>query len=151
MDYKADGSKRTYQQLNVEIEPLQIDSSDLNTKRILDLMAIKPEEGSVPLYVHTVVRILREMRMSQQANGTRFDYETFKSEILAADLTSAQLAPLNQRLATLESFMPQKEKRSKSKKLQVCSGTSWENQVHSLVNEHFAKANKRPARLVDHC
>lgn len=79
MDYKADGGKRTYQQLNVEIEPLQIDSSDLNMKRILDLMAIKPEEGSVPLYIHTVIRILREMRMSQQANGTRFDYETFKS------------------------------------------------------------------------
>lgn len=79
MDYKADGGKRTYQQLNVEIEPLQIDSSDLNMKRILDLMAIKPEEGSVPLYIHTVIRILREMRMSQQENGTRFDYETFKS------------------------------------------------------------------------
>ena len=140
LNYKADRSKRTYQRLNVDIEPLQINSSDLNTKRILDLMAIKPEEGSVPLYIHTVIRILREMRMSQQTIGTRFDYKTFKSEILAADLTSAQLAPLNQRLATLESFMPPKVKRSKSEKLQVCSGTSWENQVRSRGNEHFVKS-----------
>lgn len=151
LNHKADRNKRTYQQLNVEIEPLQIDSSDLNTKRILDLMAIKPEEGSVPLYIHTVIRILREMRMSQQANGTQFDYEAFKSEVLAADLTSAQLAPLSQRLATLESFMPRKEKTSKGKKLPLYRGTSWENQVHSLENEHFTKANRRPAQLVDHC
>lgn len=113
----------------MDIEPLQIDSSDLNTKRILDLVAIKSEEGSIPLYIHTVHRILREMRMSQQATGAPFDYETFKSEVLAADLTPAQLAPLNQRLATLESFMPRIENRAKRKNRQVCRGTSWKNKV----------------------
>lgn len=131
--FKADEAKRTYQQLGVDIEPLQIDSGDLNTKRILDLMAVKSEEGSIPLYIHTVTRILREMRMSQQATGARFDYESFKSEVLAADLTSAQLAPLNQRLSTLESFMPRPGSKAKSKKRQVFSGTSWENQVIMLV------------------
>ncbi|CAI6226235.1 unnamed protein product [Periconia digitata] len=115
--------RRTYQQLNVDINPLQIDSGDLNTKRILDLMAVKSEEGSVPLYIHTLNRILREMRLSQQATGARFNYETFKSELLAADLTPAQLAPLNQRLATLESFMPRPGG----------SGSSWENQPGLLT------------------
>ncbi|KAH7555666.1 hypothetical protein BM1_07289 [Bipolaris maydis] len=116
--------QRTYQHLNVNVEPLQIDSYDLNTKRILDLMAVKPEEGSIPLYVHTVTRILREMRMSQQATGARFDYQTFKAEILAADLSPAQLAPLSQRLAMLESFMPpmgdmRKEEKQQSHKVDL--------------------------------
>lgn len=92
-------------------------------------MAIKSEEGNIPLYIHTVNRILREMRLSQQATGAQFDYQTFKLEILASDLTPAQLAPLNQRLALLESFMPQMETRVNGSKLRVPKGTSWENEV----------------------
>ena len=95
-------------------------------------MAVKPEEGSVPLYVHTVNRILREMRMSQQTTGTRFDYQTFKKKILAADLSLAQLAPLSQRLAMLESFMPQTGDRAKGKHGKSPTGTSWKNQVRDL-------------------
>lgn len=132
---EADRSKRTYQPLNVDIEPLQIDSGDLNTKRILDLMAVKSEEGNIPLYIHTVNRILRDMRLSQQATGARFDYDTFKSEVLAADLTPAQLAPLNQRLATLESFMPRPGSKANNRKRQICNGTSWENQVIMLIQQ----------------
>ncbi|KAG9187070.1 hypothetical protein G6011_10178 [Alternaria panax] len=125
--------QKTYQSLNVSVEPLQIDSHALNTKRVLDLMAVKPEEGSVPLYVHTVNRILREMRMSQQGTGTRFDYQTFKKEILAADLSPAQLAPLSQRLAMLESFMPQTGDRAKGKYGKSPTGTSWKNQPGLLT------------------
>ena len=91
--------------------------------------------------------------MSQQATGARFDYESFKSEVLAADLTSAQLAPLNQRLSTLESFMPQPGSKAKSKKRQVLSGTSWENQVIMLIEQraHRGMTDKRSARLTDNC
>ncbi|KAI8931108.1 hypothetical protein NX059_012118 [Plenodomus lindquistii] len=121
--------EKTYQHLDVDVEPLQIDSHALNTKRILDLMAVKPEEGSVPLYVHTVNRILREMRMFQQATGTRFDYQTFKTEILAADLSPAQLAPLSQRLAMLESFMPRAEDEVRRKNKRYHGGTTWKNEV----------------------
>ncbi|KAL5431789.1 hypothetical protein PMIN06_012193 [Paraphaeosphaeria minitans] len=119
---------------SVDIEPLQIDEGDLNTKRILNLMAIKSEEGSIPLYVHTVNRILREMRLSQQATGAQFDYQTFKSEIQHSDLTPSQLAPLNQRLASLESFMPRMENRVKGRKLWVSKGTSWENKPSLLTS-----------------
>ncbi|EMD59039.1 hypothetical protein COCSADRAFT_41591 [Bipolaris sorokiniana ND90Pr] len=125
--------QKTYQHLNVNVEPLQIDSYDLNTKRILDLMAVKPEEGSIPLYVHTVSRILREMRMSQQATGARFDYQTFKTEILAADLSPAQLAPLNQRLAMLESFMPPMGDMRKGENKKSHRGTTWKNQPGLLT------------------
>ncbi|KAK7180559.1 hypothetical protein PSPO01_13438 [Paraphaeosphaeria sporulosa] len=125
--------RRTYEHLGVDIEPLQIDDGDLNTKRILDLMALKAEEGSTPLYAHTVNRILREMRLSQQTTGTQFDYQTFKSELLAADLTPSQLAPLNQRLASLESFMPRTEKKKKGRTPQANRGTSWENKPGLLT------------------
>ncbi|KAF2437204.1 hypothetical protein P171DRAFT_506491 [Karstenula rhodostoma CBS 690.94] len=125
--------RRTYEHLGVDIEPLQVKDGDLNTKRILDLMAIKSEEGSIPLYVHTVNRILREMRLDQQATGAQFNYQNFKSAIQGADLTPAQLAPLNQRLASLESFMPRMEQNVKGKKLQVSRGTSWENKPGLLT------------------
>jgi hypothetical protein len=116
-------------------------------------MAVKPEEGSIPLYIHTVTRILREMRMSQQVTGARFDYESFRSEVLTTDLTSAQLAPLNQRLSTLESFMPRPGSKVKSKKRQIFSGTSWENQVIMLIEQrtHRSMTDKRSARLTDDC
>jgi hypothetical protein len=55
---------------NVRVEPLLLRQSDLNTKRILDLMAVKSDDGPMPLYLHTVYRILREMRMEQQREET---------------------------------------------------------------------------------
>ena len=69
------------------------------------------------------------MRMSQQATGAPFDYQAFKSEILAADLSPAQLAPLNQRLAMLESFMPHMGDMRKGKNKKSHKGTTWKNQV----------------------
>ncbi|KAH8812659.1 hypothetical protein F5884DRAFT_820471 [Xylogone sp. PMI_703] len=101
--------QKAYKSLNVQIEPLRINQSDLNTKRMMDLMAINVEEGPVPLYMHTVKRILREMRVEQQQNGGGFSYITFKSRVLNAQLTPGQLAPLIQRLDTLESFMPKEQ------------------------------------------
>lgn len=98
--------KRTYQALNVDVEPLLVDEKDLNTKRMLDLMAVSTDDGPLPLYVHTVYRILREMRLTQQSTGGSFDYNEFSSHIRDAALTPGQLVPLQQRLDTLESFMP---------------------------------------------
>jgi hypothetical protein len=118
-------------------------------------MAVKPEEGSVPLYVHTVNRILREMRMSQQATGIRFDYQTFKTQILAADLSPAQLAPLSQRLAMLESFMPrteehvEKKKKEKKKNRQDHTGTTWKNEVRDSCTMAYDTLDADIARLVD--
>ena len=69
-------------------------------------MAVGQENGPIPLYMHTVQRILREMRLLQQGNGTAFDYGEFKRRILSSGLLPAQIEPLQQRLDTLESFMP---------------------------------------------
>ncbi|KAL2060864.1 hypothetical protein VTL71DRAFT_8916 [Oculimacula yallundae] len=106
--------RNTYKRFNIEVEPLQIKESDLNTKRMLELMAVKNGEP-VPLYIHTIYRILREMRIVQQALGTRFNYREFKSQIMDSGLTPAQLAPLQQRLDALESFMPKTQVFSSKK------------------------------------
>lgn len=137
----------TYSRFNIEVEPLQIDQSSLNTKRMLDLMAVGQEKGPIPLYVHTVLRILREMRLLQQEDGSRFDYHMFKKKILAADLLPSQLDPLMQRLETLESFMPRQQVRlqgnpKKWKGKAQMNGSSWKPEVRSEFLQN-AKATNR--------
>lgn len=138
--------------MNVQIEPLRINQSDLNTKRILDLMAVSHDDGPVPLYMHTIYRILRDMRMEQQERGITFDYSTFKRRILATDLTPSQLGPLKQRLDTLESFMPQaqtgssqtdekanwkgKEKKGKAKASER-QGNNWTSVVRINIHPRY--------------
>ncbi|KAF0640913.1 hypothetical protein FPSE5266_00675 [Fusarium pseudograminearum] len=99
--------KRIYSGLpNVAVQMLRINQSDLNTQRMLDLMAVSSVKGGgLPLYLHVVSRILRDMRIKQQTNGTAFDYATFKALVNREDLKEGQMVPLQQRLETLESFM----------------------------------------------
>lgn len=64
----------TYLRLNIHVSPLQIDQEHPNTNQMLNLMAVGQDDGPMPLYEHTVKRILRELRMTQQQTQTRFDY-----------------------------------------------------------------------------
>lgn len=116
---------------NVTVEPLLIGLGDLNTKRMLDLMAVSSEDGRLPLYLHSVYRVLREMRMDQQQFGDTFDYSQFKSNILSSGLTPHQLAPLEQRLDTLESFMPKSQTTQvgKKRKKDELKGANWTPEV----------------------
>ena len=86
---------------NVVVVELRFSDSDLNTKRMLDLMAVS---GSRPLYIHVVERILRELRIDQQSSGAPFNYPLFKAMLASEDLAPTQQGPLNQRLEMLESF-----------------------------------------------
>ncbi|KAK2046151.1 hypothetical protein LZ31DRAFT_540739 [Colletotrichum somersetense] len=95
----------------IKVEPLKLSDKDLNTQRMLDLMAVG--EGNMPLYLHVVARILREMRLIQQSQGLEFNYLSFKKRLAMEELTPAQLAPLSQRLETLESFMLDSKTREK--------------------------------------
>lgn len=100
-------------------------------------MAVGQGDGPMPLYMHTVKRILREMRILQQAAGKGFDYPDFKQRVLNAGLTPAQLEPLKQRLETLESFMPQTQVFAPGKKGKSSSptgGSEWETVVKCLVH-----------------
>jgi hypothetical protein len=79
---------------------------------MLDLMAVQSIQGTMPLYLHVVIRILRDLRIEQQANTTTFNYGRFKQILDNEAMSEGQLAPLQQRLETLESFMVQKQAKS---------------------------------------
>ncbi|KPM44128.1 hypothetical protein AK830_g2417 [Neonectria ditissima] len=130
--------KRIYKHLpNVVVEELRINQSDLNTKRMLDLMAVSSIQGSgMPLYLHVVSRILREQRILQQRNGTAFDYAAFKLALENESLTEGQLAPLKQRLDTLESFMVEAQTmilKHPNKKKSPSIGNSWKPRAGQLT------------------
>ncbi|XXG99429.1 hypothetical protein Hte_005768 [Hypoxylon texense] len=101
--------RKTYDKLrNVQIEELRINEADLNTQRMMDLMAVK-EGGSMPLYIHVIHRILRDLRAEQQATGSSFNYASFKNKIALEPLAPAQRGPLTQRMETLESFLAKEQ------------------------------------------
>ncbi|KAJ5471837.1 hypothetical protein N7539_008780 [Penicillium diatomitis] len=130
--------KGTYSRFNIEVQPLQIDQSHLNTKRMLDLMSVARDSGAGPLYLQTVQRILREMRLLQQSTGLPFDYQEFKTRVLGSGLLTGQLEPLKQRLDILESFMPphQASAGSKIKKTKAKSrdgGSNWAPKASQLT------------------
>lgn len=87
-------------------------------------MAIKSDE-IVPLYMHTIYRTLREMRLEQQDSDINFDYGKFKTRIMESGLMPTQMTPLIQRLDTLESFMPKSAYRLSKKKAKSKAGTSF--------------------------
>ncbi|KAK3396182.1 hypothetical protein B0T20DRAFT_263632 [Sordaria brevicollis] len=114
---------------NIMIEELRLNQSDLDTRRMLDLMAVS-SASSMPLYLHVLNRVLRDLRIQQQAHGGSFDYAAFKRNMFAEDLTEHQLAPLKQRLDTLESFMVEQQAKAYNpgqarKSAKVTSGNSW--------------------------
>ncbi|KAJ4298417.1 hypothetical protein N0V88_003447 [Collariella sp. IMI 366227] len=128
--------KRLYQEFpSIKVEELRLNESDLNTKRMLDLMAVNTG-GSLPLYLHVVQRVLRDLRVKQQQSDMGFNYSEFKQSIAGEALTEMQLAPLKQRLETLESFMVESQAKAynmpgsfpaaKQKTISTAKGTSWE-------------------------
>lgn len=133
--------KRTYEGLNVKIQPLEIDESNLNTKRMLDLMAVNQDDGAMPLYLHKITQILKSLRLIQQRTDGPFNYVAFKQEVENSDMTPFQKTPLSQRLDSLESFMPKWQTdiklRNKGRKGKV-GGTDWTVKVREF---HFLSAN----------
>lgn len=117
---------------NVTVEELRLKEQDLNTKRMLDLMAVGA--GTVPLYIHVIQRVLRDMRIEQQATGGAFNYKKFKKIIDNEDLTAQQRVPLDQRLETLESFMVKKPTKYF---LDGSRGTDWTPKVRAHISKVF--------------
>lgn len=97
----------------VKVEELRINETDLNTKRMMDLMAVR-DGGKMPLYLHVVERILRDLRLQQQATGSTFKYATFRRMLEQEQLSPAQRGPLLQRLDTLQSFMVKEQAQAGS-------------------------------------
>ncbi|KAH9427500.1 hypothetical protein MCOR02_012130 [Pyricularia oryzae] len=108
--------QRVYSKIpNVAVEPLRLNERDLNTTRMMSLMAVNNSKG-IPLYLHVILRILRDLRIEQQEQSDTadecippFQYAKFKRGLEKECMTETQLAPLKQRLDTLESFMVSKQ------------------------------------------
>lgn len=100
---------------------------------MLDLMAANSiKGGSLPLYLHVIQRILRDMRIAQQKTNSGFDYKTFKRLVDAEDMKEGQIVPLQQRLDTLESFMDPAQTSATGKIPKVKAGIEWKLKVSSL-------------------
>ncbi|KAB8291623.1 hypothetical protein EYC80_006423 [Monilinia laxa] len=124
---------RTYSGINVKVKSLCIDQTDLTTKRMFSLMAVNTKE-EMPLYLHSISRVLRDLRMANQATGNPFHYGEFKKHIAALRLTAAQAGPLVQRLDTLESFMPTDQRKASSlPPKSIGSGTEWRIKAGELT------------------
>ncbi|PTB67626.1 hypothetical protein BBK36DRAFT_1197323 [Trichoderma citrinoviride] len=121
---------------DVVVEELRINQSDLDTRKMMELMAVSSVQGSIPLYLHVIQRILKDLRIEEQLNGTTFNYREFKRRLLDETLAAGQLVPLQQRLDNLESFMVKEQvvKVANKKALQSQGkGNSWESKAGQLT------------------
>lgn len=116
---------------------------------MLDMMAAgSVQGGGMPLYLHVVTRILRQLRITQQQQNSSFKYLTFKQALEAEDLTPGQRCPLQQRLDTLKSFLVNEQVSyipASSEKKQTTlmkRGTDWAPEVcghHWKATPSFAE------------
>ncbi|KAH8166867.1 hypothetical protein CIB48_g1400 [Xylaria polymorpha] len=115
----------------ITVEALRLDEADLNTKRMLELMAF---DRAQPLYAQVIQRILRDMRLSQQENPGTFQYREFRNKLALENLSPDQKRGLQQRLDTLESFMvPTQVDPNKKKKGKERPGTNWTPRAGELI------------------
>lgn len=97
------------------VQPFFLSQRYLNAERLMTLMAAGSSDGPMPLYMQTVLQVLRDMAKESQSKPG-IDYTLFKHRILSKDLSAAQLAPLSLRLDLLESFIETDTKSQKYKK-----------------------------------
>ncbi|KAI6747505.1 hypothetical protein HG530_015864 [Fusarium avenaceum] len=73
----------------------------LNISRILKMMAVDPTGKGAPLYMETVMRIIREMAME----GQQFTYTMFRERLSATTWLRDQETSLKIRLQLLDTFL----------------------------------------------
>ncbi|KAL1954881.1 hypothetical protein VTO42DRAFT_470 [Malbranchea cinnamomea] len=83
-----------------EVIPLKFVEKHLNIGMMKSLMAVG-SEGSTPLYMEVVTKILREMAEDDQP----FDFVDFKKRLGSEHWLNGQASPLEMRLRLLESFL----------------------------------------------
>jgi hypothetical protein len=58
---------------------------------MLDLMVMSRDDRPMPLYLHAVYRILREMRIELQEAESAYSYVEFKTRISQNEMMAAQV------------------------------------------------------------
>ncbi|KJX92326.1 hypothetical protein TI39_contig5870g00003 [Zymoseptoria brevis] len=90
---------------NLEVVPLMLSDRHLSVERMLRLMAFSESEGSVPLYMEVIQRILRQMAIAE----VTFTMAAFEKLLAKEKFGSGQSVMMDMRLNLLRSFMmPQK-------------------------------------------
>ncbi|KAG5975974.1 hypothetical protein E4U55_007517 [Claviceps digitariae] len=127
--------KSTYAHLpNVKVQELRLSQRNLNTRRMLDLMAVSSiQGGGMPLYFHVLTRILKDMRIEQQKTGGHFNYRAFKQALTNEKFSKDQNGPLMQRLETLESFLAQEQVGFRYGAAGKDTATQWEGKPGQLT------------------
>ncbi|KAI0722199.1 P-loop containing nucleoside triphosphate hydrolase protein [Cerioporus squamosus] len=102
--------KKVYEPLgkNVKVRRLKFVQSELDAQAVMSMMAIGSSD-SAPLYMHTLLSIMREL-------GEQFDLSEFRRMIDEAKrkMNPNQRAGLEQRLALLDAFVDDREGRKSS-------------------------------------
>jgi len=86
----------------VRVEPLLFTEDELDAQAFLSMMAVESSD-STPLYIQTVLSILREL-------GENYTYQAFMTKLDESKkkFNPAQLSGLQQRMAILSSYMDKK-------------------------------------------
>lgn len=102
--------KKLYEKLpgtqnRIAVYPLFLDEQDLNTQRMLKLMAFSGSDGAVPLYMEVIMNILKEMAMDRPADAIGFDLNKFLLNVKLQKFDLGQKGPMQLRLNLLDAFM----------------------------------------------
>ncbi|PGH00042.1 hypothetical protein AJ79_08313 [Helicocarpus griseus UAMH5409] len=103
-----------------------------------DLMAVSAE-GTTPLYMEVVTKVLRDM--AEESQGRRgINFEAFKLRLREEGFDKGQTGPLNMRLQLLESFLGKSSKKAQ--------GTSARNGINKN-NDNIWEFPKGSLTIVD--
>jgi hypothetical protein len=93
--------QRHYGFQGVEVVALLFDEEDLTVDQLKVLMGVHCDGDEIPLYMQSIMNILRVM----EAHDTRFSLRAFEEEIGGAKFSRDQNGPLALRLQLLEFFL----------------------------------------------
>ncbi|EJD43832.1 hypothetical protein AURDEDRAFT_185401 [Auricularia subglabra TFB-10046 SS5] len=94
------GRRRAYAGLrNVDVRPLYLAESELTAPRMLALMGWSDDSERMPLYLHTVMQIVRDIGCED------FSYAEFREQLKKQKFDVKQQMMLNHRMRLLDSFL----------------------------------------------
>ena len=96
---------------NLEMVPLTLSDKHLSVERMLRLMAFSETEGSVPLYMEVIQRILRQMAIAE----IDFTMATFEKYLNQENFAPGQRAMMDMRLNLLRSFLVPKQSKKRQR------------------------------------
>jgi hypothetical protein len=111
-----------------KVRPLLLHDKQINIANMKALMNIDSSDGKAPLYMAVVNKILRNMAIDRQGT-VGLDYNRFKRDLAASQLTPSQSEHLNMRLQLLESFLH----RSAGNSLQQLAGEGFGPRAGALT------------------